>query len=109
MHQWQFFRAGGVSQVNLARGEDFAALPTLEQTLWVALSCPVDGVQFERETLALLDADGDGRIRAPELLSALSWTLERLRDPAELLSADPALLAPRVRRALALVRVPAAP
>lgn len=91
MHQWQFFRAGGVSQVSLSRGADFAALPSLDQTLWVALACPVDGIEFDRETLALLDADGDGRIRAAELLGAIDWTLQRLKDPSELLAADAAL------------------
>jgi hypothetical protein len=77
--------------VSLARGADFAALASLDQTVWVALACPVDGVEFDPETLALLDADGDGRIRAVELLGAIDWALQRLKDPSELLAADAAL------------------
>ena len=91
MHNWQFSRAGGFSQVRLDRGADFAALRELDQKLWVALACPVSGVDVCSETLALLDADGDGRIRAPELLEALDWTLARLASPDELLSGSDVL------------------
>jgi hypothetical protein len=86
MHSWQFSRAGGFSQVRLDRGSDFTALRQLDQKLWVALACPVSGVEGCPETLALLDADGDGRIRAPELLDAIDWTLARLASPDELLA-----------------------
>ncbi len=85
MHAWQFSRAGGFSQVKLDRGADFAALRELDQKLWVALACPVAGVEACPQTLALLDADGDGRIRAPELLDAIDWTLARLSSPDELI------------------------
>ena len=91
MHTWQFSRAGGFSQVMLDRGADFAALAGLDQKLWVALACPVDGVEFDPHTLALLDGDGDARIRAPELLAAIAWTLARLASPDELLADSPAL------------------
>lgn len=91
MHTWQFSRAGGFSQVMLDRGADFAALAGLDQKLWVALACPVDGVEFDPHTLALLDDDGDARIRAPELLAAIVWTLARLTSPDELLAGSPAL------------------
>ena len=90
MHTWQFSRAGGFSQVMLDRGADFAALAGLDQKLWVALACPVDGVEFDPHTLALLDGDGDARIRAPELLAAIAWTLARLASPDELLADSPA-------------------
>ena len=86
MHSWQFSRAGGFSQVRLDRGSDFTALRQLDQKLWVALACPVSGVEGCPQTLALLDADGDGRIRAPELLDAIDWTLARLASPDELLA-----------------------
>jgi hypothetical protein len=91
MHTWQFSLAGGFSQVTLDRGVDFAALAGLDQKLWVALACPVEGVEFDPHTLALLDGDGDGRIRAPELLAAIEWTLARLSSPDELLAGSPAL------------------
>ncbi len=83
-HAWRFFRAGGVDQVLLADARDLLALPTLDQRLWVALSCPVQGLEFDERTLALLDTDGDGRVRAPELLAAVIWLKRVLRDPSGL-------------------------
>lgn len=86
MHQWQFFSAGGFDQVSLARGEDFTNLAELDQKLWAALACPVSGLEFDSATLRLIDTDGDGRVRASELLAALSWTLDRLASPEDLLA-----------------------
>ena len=85
MHTWTFFSAGGFSQVKLDTGADLAALRELDQKLWVALACPVDGVDADPATLALIDTDGDGRIRAPELLDAIDWAVARLASPDELL------------------------
>jgi hypothetical protein len=79
-HQWRFFRAGGFDQVRLESAADLYALGELDQKLWVALSCPVDKIEFPRDTLALLDADGDGHIRAAELIEAVGWCRERLAD-----------------------------
>ena len=45
-HRWKFFRAGGVDQVALDPAADLAALPQLDQKLWVALSCPTRGLEF---------------------------------------------------------------
>jgi hypothetical protein len=89
-HPWRFFRAGGFDQVRLDRGPDLLALDQLDQKLWVALSCPTRGLEFDERTLALIDSDGDGHIRAPELLAAIAWAAVRLKD-ADLLAegADP--------------------
>jgi hypothetical protein len=83
-HPWRFFRAGGVDQVLLTSADDVFALPGLDQRLWVALSCPVQGLEFDERTLALLDSDGDGRVRAPELLAAVGWTKALLAEPGGL-------------------------
>jgi hypothetical protein len=52
----------------------------LDQKLWVALSCPVAGIEFDARTLALIDSDNDGHIRAPELIAAAQWAGARLKD-----------------------------
>ena len=83
-HRWRFQLAGGFDQVRLDTAEDLLALPELDQKLWVALACPVDGLEFDQKTLELLDADKDGRIRAPELLAAIAWTGAVLKDPSTL-------------------------
>ncbi|MFZ2853212.1 MAG: hypothetical protein WAZ34_03745 [Rhodocyclaceae bacterium] len=85
-HNWRFFRAGGFDQVRLDSAAELLALGELDQKLWVALSCPTSGLEFDARTLALLDADGDGHIRAPELIAALQWTSSLLKDPELLAS-----------------------
>src|SRR5580658_3002843 len=85
-HSWKVFRSGGLDQVSLKSGADLAALGTLDQKLWVALSCPVRGLQIDERTLALIDADGDGHVRAPEVIAAVSWACARLGDPGSLLN-----------------------
>ncbi|MDO8268737.1 MAG: hypothetical protein Q7T32_13020 [Moraxellaceae bacterium] len=87
-HRWRFFRSGGFDQVRLDTPADLAALRTLDQKLWTALACPVTGLEFDARTLAYLDGDNDGRIRAPELLNAVDWVLQRLGDPEVLFSGD---------------------
>src|SRR3954453_6955428 len=74
-HRWSFFRAGGFDQVRLDTGADFAALHELDPKLWVALSCPVTGLEVPAHTLELLDTDKDGRVRLPEVLAAVKWTV----------------------------------
>ncbi|HEY3490059.1 MAG TPA: hypothetical protein VGK27_08055 [Candidatus Deferrimicrobiaceae bacterium] len=84
-HRWRFFRAGGFDQVMLDTGADMMALGTLDQKLWVALSCPVAGIEFDKATLAFVDNDGDGHIRVPEVLEAVRFAGSVLRDPEILL------------------------
>ncbi len=84
-HRWSFFRAGGVDQVLLESGADILNLENLDQKLWVALSCPVKGLEFDERTLQLLDTDKDGRVRAPEILAATRWLKKVLAKPDGLL------------------------
>jgi hypothetical protein len=83
-HSWTFFRAGGFDQVTLDTAADLTALRSLDQKLWVALACPVAGLQFDADTLGLIDQDADGRIRAPEILEAVEWMQKVLKDVGEL-------------------------
>lgn len=85
-HVWKFFRTGGLEQVLLETADDLRHLRELDQKLWVALSCPVRGLEIDERTLALIDTDHDGRIRVPELLAAVEWAVARLRDPGVLLN-----------------------
>ena len=85
MHTWKFFRTGGLDQVALESGADLLNLKHLDQKLWVALSCPVKGLELDEATLKLLDLDGDGRIRTPELLAAIKWAAAHLKDVGVLL------------------------
>lgn len=92
-HPWRFFSAGGFTQVRLDTGADLVNLKQLDQKLWVALSCPVQGLEFDRRTLALMDTDNDGHIRAPELIAAIDWAAARLASPDVLAQGGPLPLA----------------
>ena len=91
-HRWQFFRAGSVDQVMLRSGADIANLETLDQKLWLALACPAKGIELDEKTLAFMDSDGDGRIRAPDVLSTIRWLKDALRSLDVLIPGDDKLL-----------------
>ena len=90
-YTWKFFRAGGFNQVVLNSGTDLLNLDQLDQKLWVALACPTTGVEFDKATLALIDTDQDGRIRASELIAAVKWAAGLLKNPDDLLKGSPTL------------------
>lgn len=80
MSDYNFFRRGGSDQLRIEKPEDLAAVETLDQKLWVALSMPVVGQELDARTLSLLDADGDGRIRAPEIVAAVKFVRGNLSN-----------------------------
>lgn len=89
LSHWRFFRAGGFDQVRLDTAAELLSIGQLDQKLWVALSCPVQGIEFDARTLSFVDSDGDGQVRAPELLAAVQWAGERLQDPEVLVGKLP--------------------
>lgn len=80
MAEYNFFRRGGSDQLRIEKPEDLAAVETLDQKLWVALSMPVVGQELDARTLAFLDSDGDGRVRAPEILAAVKFVRGNLSN-----------------------------
>ena len=90
-HRWRFFRAGNVDQARMETGADIGNLGDLDLKIWVALACPVKGLEFDERTLALLDTDVDGRIRAPEIQAAATWACRVLKDPEWLVRAPESL------------------
>jgi len=80
MADYNFFRRGGLDQLRIETAEDLKSIESLDQKLWVALSVPVSGQEFDERTLSLLDTDGDGRIRVPEILAAVKFVRENLSD-----------------------------
>jgi hypothetical protein len=90
-HSWKFFRAGGFDQVQIDSGADLLALKELDQKLWVALSCPTRGIEFDGRTLDLIDHDRDARVHANEVLGAIAWTGCLLKDPDLMVKGSPSL------------------
>ena len=80
LNHWRFFRAGGFDQVRLDTAAELLNIGQLDQKLWVALSCPVKGIEFDARTLAFVDSDADGQVRAPELIAAMTWAGARLKN-----------------------------
>jgi hypothetical protein len=79
-YRFRFFRAGGVDQVDLADEEALSHLDALDRKLWVALACPIEGLEIDGRSLGFIDTDGDGRIRPPEILAAIAWAKEAFTD-----------------------------
>jgi hypothetical protein len=92
-HRWRFFSAGGFDQVQLETPEDLAALAGLDQKLWASLACPTQSLEIDQRLLHYIDSNKDGRIRAPDILAAIDWTLARLADPGLLFRDEPLTLA----------------
>ncbi|MCQ2184449.1 MAG: hypothetical protein MJY62_03455 [Bacteroidales bacterium] len=69
-YQWKFCSMGGIVRVNIQSGEDIAHLGELDQKLWTVLSCPIDSLEFDMDTLKMIDTDNDGYIKVPEVVSA---------------------------------------
>lgn len=92
-HRWRFFSAGGFDQVQLETPEDLASLRNLDQKLWASLACPTKSLEIDQRLLEYIDSNKDGRIRAPDILAAVGWTLERLADPELLFRNEPLTLA----------------
>lgn len=92
-HHWRFFYAGGFEQVQLETPEDLAKLHQLDQKLWASLACPTEGLEIDARLLKYIDVNGDGRVRAPEILSVIDWVLARLANAELLFTEEPVRLA----------------
>lgn len=90
-YQWNYVSVGGVTRVAITSGEDIAHLGELDQKKWTVLSCPVKGLEFEEKTLALIDKDGDGRVRAQEVIEAADWLTSVIKDKDSILKGESTL------------------
>ena len=90
-HSWKFARVGGFDQVQITTGKDLVSIGELDQKLWVALGCPIKGIEFDERTLTLIDSDKDGRIRAGELIAAAKWAGSMVKDVEVLAKGSDAL------------------
>ena len=87
-YNWNFSSVGGSVRVKISSGQDIAHLGELDRKLWTVLGCPVEGLEFDAETLALIDTNGDGKIRLDEVVSTAQWLTSSLKDPDLLLKED---------------------
>ena len=97
-HRWSFYRAGGVDQVRLDKGADILNLDQLDQKLWVALSCPVKGLEIDSRTLDLLDSDKDAHVRPPEIIAAVKWLRDVLANSDALVKGEDGVALANLRK-----------
>lgn len=84
-YDWKYVTVGGVTRVSIECGADIVHLHELDRKQWTVLSCPVKGLEFDEQTLALLDSDGDGHIHVDDVIAASRWITSVLKDPDILL------------------------
>ena len=87
-YEWTYCSLGGTVRVNVQSGEDIAHLGELDQKLWTVLSCPVEGLEFDEDTLRMIDTDGDGKIRVKEIVAAAEWLTSVVKDKDLILKGD---------------------
>ena len=90
-YKWKYCSLGGVVRVKIENGEDIAHLGELDQKLWTVLSCPIDGLEFDKDTLALMDTDADGKIRVPEVVAVAEWLTTVIKDKNSILKGNKSL------------------
>lgn len=84
-YKWKYGSLGGAIRIAVENGEDIAHLGELDQKLWTVLSCPTEGLEFNRRFLEILDTDKDGKIRVNEVTEATNWITSVLKNPERLL------------------------
>jgi len=80
----RFTRFGRTTQLRIETADDLEAVLSLDESLWMATSAPVGAFSCDREFLAFVDSDGNGRIQTNELKEAIGWLLDRLADRSRL-------------------------
>jgi len=75
-----FRRYGRGRHLLIDSPEDLRAAGDLDEGRWVATSAPLGSINCDETFLKLLDADGNGRVTAGEVKSAIGWVLGVLSD-----------------------------
>ena len=90
-YEWQYCSLGGAIRVKIGSGEDIAHLGELDQKLWTVLSCPVEGLELDKQTLEYLDTEKDGKIMVNEVVQATQWITSVIKDKDSILNGDSVL------------------
>ena len=88
-YNWNTFQHRGLKQVKLQSGEDIKHLRELDQKFWTVLAASNKGLRFDQRMIELLDTDGDGRVRVPEVLAAIDFLETKGVDFNDLFKEDP--------------------
>ena len=83
-YNWSFANVGGVTRVRIQSAEDIRHLGELDKKMWTVLSCPTTGLEISSDSLCLMDADGDGKLRLKEVIATADYLCAALKDPQTL-------------------------
>ncbi|MBP5482877.1 MAG: hypothetical protein J6X99_01240 [Bacteroidales bacterium] len=84
-YPWQFASVGGTVRVVIKSGEDIRHLGELDRKMWTVLSCPAEGLEFDTQTLKLIDTNSDGKIRVDDVIATAQWLTRIVKNPDDLL------------------------
>lgn len=90
-YKWQFANVGGVTRVRIQSADDIRHLGELDKKMWTVLSCPTTGLEISNESLQLMDLDGDGKLRAKEVIATADYLCSALKDPKSLFEQSDAI------------------
>ncbi len=76
--KFRFVNYSGTYQLRLETADDLAAIPLLDEPLWMATSAPTHQLRCDPKLLKFLDEDGDGRILSGDIRRACDWMTKRL-------------------------------
>lgn len=79
-YNWKFSRVGGITRVYVNSAEDVQHLGELDKKMWTVLSCPVQGLEIDEQSLKYIDANNDGSIRIDEVVAVSQWLSKVLKD-----------------------------
>lgn len=80
-HIWHFAKTSGLMQLQIQSIDDVLELEHLDPKLWVALACPVSGLEFSEDTLQVVDLNKDGRVQVPEILETTRFIKKYFKRP----------------------------
>ena len=75
-----FNRFGRSYHLKIEAADDLDGILDLDEAHWVATGAPVDTIHCDGTFLDLVDVDGNGRIMCYELIEAIRWLTEVLKD-----------------------------
>lgn len=84
MYNFTFANVGGSTRVKIHCADDIRHLGELDKKMWTVLSCPVSGLEIDESVLNIMDYDGNGHLRIPEIINTAQWLCNTLVDPSTL-------------------------
>ena len=77
---FSFANLGSALHFEICNYQDLQEILNLDEALWVATTAPLATLNTDKEFVALLDTDADGRLRPEEIKDAIRYLLAHHRN-----------------------------